>query len=174
MIRIIKEETKEDAVIEKSLKTISHWASSIDKVFAKSKEFKNVVYDFAGQSTQAHAVATEKLSELEKKLRSIYKEFDALEEKMLGDGKPEPQKEPKQEMYKESKYAGRYYVADDNYIPLREQPDEGYTALKAVERAQREAERAAKMFNEPISETRTWFHILDDKMNSCPELEKGI
>ena len=96
MIRIIKEETKEDAVIEKSLKTISHWASSIDKVFAKSKEFKNVVYDFAGQSTQAHAVATEKLSELEKKLRSIYKEFDALEEKMLGDGKPEP-KQPKQE-----------------------------------------------------------------------------
>ena len=93
MIRLIQEETKEDAVIEKSLKTISHWASSIDKVFAKSKEFKNVVYDFAGQSTQAHAVATEKLSELEKKLRSIYKEFDALEEKMLGDGKPEPQKE---------------------------------------------------------------------------------
>lgn len=77
-------------------------------------------------------------------------------------------------LFNEQRYTGRYYVADDNYIPLREQPDEGYTALKAVERAQREAERAAKMFNEPISETRTWFHILDKNFNSCPELEKGI
>ena len=74
----------------------------------------------------------------------------------------------------EARYSGRYYVGDENGIPFREQPDEGYSAIKAVERAQREAERASKMYGEPISETRTWYTILDKDMNRCYELEKGI
>ena len=97
MIRIIQEEQKEDAVLEKSLKTISHWASSIDKVFAKSKEFKNVLYDFAGQSTQAHGVAVEKLAELEKRIRAVYKELSAMEDKMLGEDQEEQHKQEEEQ-----------------------------------------------------------------------------
>lgn len=47
----------------------------------------------------------------------------------------------------------RYYVTDDDYIPLKSQPNNGYTELQAVERAQREAERSAKLFNLPITDT---------------------
>lgn len=72
------------------------------------------------------------------------------------------------------KYRGRYFVANEDCIPFGDQPENGYTAMGAVERAQREAERASSMSGEPISETRTWFRILDSDFNTCPELEKGI
>lgn len=72
------------------------------------------------------------------------------------------------------RYKGRYFVANEDCIPFGDQPENGYTAMGAVERAQREAEKASKMFGEPISETRTWFRILDSDFNTCPELEKGI
>lgn len=86
----------------------------------------------------------------------------------------ESKRRSKKNKVNEARYSGRYYVADSDEIPLKAQPEEGYSALKAVERAQREAERDAKMFNTPISETRAWYCILDKDLNRCPELEKGI
>lgn len=71
-------------------------------------------------------------------------------------------------------YGTRYYVTDDDYIPLREQPNEGYTQLKAIERAQREAEQAAKLFKLPVSNTAKWYHIMDDMGNILHELDTAI
>ena len=36
----------------------------------------------------------------------------------------------------------RYFVSNDDLIPLHEQPSNGYTKLQAIERAQREAHQA--------------------------------
>ena len=74
---------------------------------------------------------------------------------------------------KKSKY-GRYWVTDCDYLPLHEQPDEGYTKLQAVMRAQREAEEAAKLFNLRIQETAKWFHIMDWNGKICHELDNAI
>lgn len=82
---IIKEEVKEDKTVEQLLKNISHWASAIDRIYAKSKEFKDVLYDFTAKNRQAHNVTVDKLSEFEKRLRAIYKEMSIMEEKILED-----------------------------------------------------------------------------------------
>ena len=68
----------------------------------------------------------------------------------------------------------RYYVTDDDFIPLREQPNEGYTELQAVERAQREAERSAKLFNLRVSETAKWYHIIDSNHEIRHDLDNAI
>jgi hypothetical protein len=68
----------------------------------------------------------------------------------------------------------RYFVTDDDYIPLREQPNEGYTELQAVERAQREAERSAKLFNLKVSETAKWYHIMDSNHKIRHDLDTAI
>ena len=68
----------------------------------------------------------------------------------------------------------RYYVTDDDYIPLREQPNEGYTELQAIERAQREAERSAKLFNLKVSETAKWYHIMDSNNKIRHDLDTVI
>lgn len=68
----------------------------------------------------------------------------------------------------------RYYVANCDLIPLREQPTNGYTKLGAVERAQRLAEHDAKMFDEPISYTREFYHIIDETGHYCVELDDAI
>lgn len=68
----------------------------------------------------------------------------------------------------------RYYVTDDDYIPLKAQPENGYTQLKAIERAQREAEESAKLFGLSVSETAKWYHIMDSDYNIVSELDKAI
>lgn len=68
----------------------------------------------------------------------------------------------------------RYYVADNNFIPLHEQPDNGYTKLQAVSRAQREAERDCKVFGISMNEAVKYYHIMDNKMNYCHELDNAI
>lgn len=75
---------------------------------------------------------------------------------------------------RESKYSKRYFVTDDDFIPLRNQPERGYTSLQAVERAQREASQDAKFFNISVSDAAKYYHIVDDELNHCPNLDKGI
>lgn len=68
----------------------------------------------------------------------------------------------------------RYYVANDDLIPLHEQPAEGYTKLEAIMRAQREAERDCKLFNIPMSEAVKNYHIMDSDCHYCRELDNAI
>ncbi len=68
----------------------------------------------------------------------------------------------------------RYFVTDDDNIPLKDQPENGYTQIGAIERAQREAQRSADLFNLRIQDTVKWYHIMDDKCNMCPELDNCI
>lgn len=71
-------------------------------------------------------------------------------------------------------YGRRFYVTDSDYIPLKAQPEEGYTKIKAIERAQREVAEAAKLFKLPESETAKWYHIMDDKGNIRDDLDTAI
>lgn len=73
----------------------------------------------------------------------------------------------------ESNY-NRYFVTDDDYIPLSNQPNNGYTKMQAIQRAQREAEEAAKLFGLDISDTVKWYHIMDSNNNICHELDNAI
>lgn len=68
----------------------------------------------------------------------------------------------------------RYFVTDDDYIPLKAQPENGYTKLQAVERAQREAEQASKLFKLPISDTAKWYHIMDSNNKILHDLDNAI
>jgi len=68
----------------------------------------------------------------------------------------------------------RYYVTNDDLIPLHAQPPEGYTKLQAIERAQREAQEATELFNIPINESVKWFHIVDSNFNYCKNLDSAI
>lgn len=68
----------------------------------------------------------------------------------------------------------KYYVTNDDLIPFHEQPPNGYTKLKAIERAQREAKQASELFAIPITETAKWFHIVDSNFHYCRELDSAI
>lgn len=68
----------------------------------------------------------------------------------------------------------RYWVTDDDYIPISSQPNNGYTKLGAIQRAQREAEQAAKLFGLEISDAAKWYHIMDSNNNICYELDNTI
>lgn len=68
----------------------------------------------------------------------------------------------------------RYFVTNDDLIPLHEQPENGYTKLQAIERAQREAEQVCNLFNISINEAVKWFHIIDDNIHYCIELDSAI
>lgn len=70
--------------------------------------------------------------------------------------------------------ATRYYVANEDFIPLRAQPNEGYTKLEAIERAQREVDECVKLFGGSPADYTTCFHIMDDKMHYCRELDSAI
>lgn len=79
---------------------------------------------------------------------------------------------------KEELRRGRYWVTDDDYIPLPNQPEEGYTKLGAIERAQREAERVSKYSRRTdrvsVSDAAEWFHIMDSDGNIVHELDSAI
>ena len=84
LVRVIQEADKRDtSSIDNQLKKISHWATSIDRIFTNSKEFRNVLYDFINRGDKAENAAAEKLTELEGRLRKIYKELESMEETML-------------------------------------------------------------------------------------------
>lgn len=73
-----------------------------------------------------------------------------------------------------NRFGKGYYVTDDDYIPIANQPEEGYTQLKAVERAQREATSDAKLFKMPMSEAVKFYHIADSRGNILHELDSAI
>lgn len=68
----------------------------------------------------------------------------------------------------------RYYVTNPDLIPFHAQPENGYTKLQAIARAQREAEEASKSFDLPITETAKWFHIVDSNFHYCQKLDSAI
>lgn len=68
----------------------------------------------------------------------------------------------------------RYYVADYNGIPLRSQPENGYTKLGAIERAQRECEECVSLFGGKIQDYTNDFYIMDSNLKIHPELQSAI
>ena len=68
----------------------------------------------------------------------------------------------------------RYYVTDDDYIPLSNQPNEGYTQLQAIQRAQREAEQDSKLFKISMSDAVKGYHIMDSNNNILHDLDNAI
>ena len=71
-------------------------------------------------------------------------------------------------------YKNRYWVTDDNYIPLPNQPNEGYTKMQAIQRAQREAEQDAKLFKISMKDAVKEYHIMDADNNICHDLDNAI
>ena len=76
------------------------------------------------------------------------------------------------------KYYNRYWVKDSDYIPLSTQPENGYTKIQAIQRAQREAEEEVRLFGKrfglTISDAVKHFHIMDSNGNICHELDSVI
>ena len=70
--------------------------------------------------------------------------------------------------------ATRYFVTNEDYIPLHAQPAEGYTKLQAIQRAQREVNECADLFGGRPDEYTSDFHIVDDDFNRCPDLDRAI
>lgn len=70
--------------------------------------------------------------------------------------------------------ATRYFVTNDDFIPLHAQPSEGYTKLQAITRAQREVDECVKLFGGRPDEYTSEFHIVDSDFNHCPELDSAI
>ena len=70
--------------------------------------------------------------------------------------------------------ATRYFVTNEDYIPLHAQPADGYTKLQAISRAQREVNEAAELLGGVPSDYTDYFHIVDDNFNPCTELDKAI
>lgn len=68
----------------------------------------------------------------------------------------------------------RYYVTNENLIPLHSQPEEGYTKLQAIERAQREVDECVRLVGGKPSDHVDGFHIVDDKFHYCKELDSAI
>ena len=68
----------------------------------------------------------------------------------------------------------RYYVTNDSLIPIYGQPENGYTKLQAIARAQREIDHSVKLFKVSRSECASWFHIIDTKGRYCNELDTAI
>lgn len=70
--------------------------------------------------------------------------------------------------------ATRYYVTNEDLIPLRAQPEDGYTKLEAIARAQREVDECVKLFGGKPENYTSCFHIMDDKCHYCKELDSAI
>ena len=117
-------------------------------------------------------------------------DIDAFEEEMLNklNDKKESYRVYKKDYKKNNKQesAGkdkikignlnRYWVTDDDYIPLHDQPEKGYTKNQAISRAQREAERLTgfKRFNLSMKDAVKYFHIMDSDGKICHELDNAI
>lgn len=68
----------------------------------------------------------------------------------------------------------RYYIANIDNIPLYSQPENGYTKLQVLNRAQRELDECVKLFGKSPKDYTKWFHILDQNFHRCKDIEKGI
>lgn len=68
----------------------------------------------------------------------------------------------------------RYYVTNEDFIPLRAQPNEGYTKLQAIARAQREVDECVQLFGGKPEDYTAYFHIFDDKMKYCRDLDSAM
>lgn len=75
---------------------------------------------------------------------------------------------------KNGKKSKRYWVTNDNYIPISGQPNEGYTEMGAVLRAQREVERDIKMFGITLQEAKSAYHIMDCNCKIRHDLDNAI
>jgi hypothetical protein len=68
----------------------------------------------------------------------------------------------------------RYYVCNFDNIPLHSQPENGYTKLQAIERAQREVKECVELFGGKESDYTGYLHIMDSKFNVLKELDNWI
>ena len=55
----------------------------------------------------------------------------------------------------------RYFVANEHHIPLRSQPENGYTYLQAIMRVHRELETCVKIFGGKPKDYKDGFTILE-------------
>ena len=70
--------------------------------------------------------------------------------------------------------AVRYYIADYNGIPLKAQPERGYTELQVIARVQREIEKDMRLFGWTFSEAKDGYRILNNNFHECKELYDAI
>lgn len=72
----------------------------------------------------------------------------------------------------------RYWVTNSDYIPISSQPNDGYTKLGAIQRAQREAEQDVRLFGKKfgltIQDATKDYHIIDSDGNICYDLDNAI
>lgn len=68
----------------------------------------------------------------------------------------------------------RYYIANENCIPLRSQPENGYTKLQVIARVQREIEECIKLFGGTFADHKRVFTILDSNFHEVDELYTAI
>ena len=68
----------------------------------------------------------------------------------------------------------RYYIADYNRIPLKEQLERGYTALQVIARVQREVEEDMRLFGMTFDMAKDGYTILDSNFHECKELYTAI
>ena len=69
---------------------------------------------------------------------------------------------------------GRFYIANDDRIPLHAQPENGYTWLGVIERAQREIEEAVQLLNVSYDEAKQWFCVLDENFHEVEEARSAF
>lgn len=72
------------------------------------------------------------------------------------------------------KKKGRFYIANHNGIPLHAQPENGYTWLQVIERAQREIEECIKLFGGTFEEHKKAFTVLDSNFHEVKEAQDAI
>lgn len=73
------------------------------------------------------------------------------------------------------KEKGRFYVADGiTNIPLRAQPENGYTWLQAIERAQREIEECIRLFGGRFQDYKGAYAVLDSNFCEVKEAQNAI
>ena len=59
----------------------------------------------------------------------------------------------------------RYYIANSNRIPLKEQPNNGYTKLQVIERVQREIEQCVRLYGGQFQDYKSDFVVLNNKFH---------
>lgn len=73
------------------------------------------------------------------------------------------------------KKSGRFFVADGRTnIPLHAHPENGYTFLQAIARAQREIEECVKIFGGKFQDYKDGFSILDSNFYEVAEAKDAI
>lgn len=68
----------------------------------------------------------------------------------------------------------RYYIADYNRIPLKEQPERGYTLLQVIARVRRAVEWDKCLLGLEFNEAKEGYTILDSNFHECKDLYSAI